>query len=153
MIFSPDSEVKISLTPQNLVDDFVNSINLSRLNQLQTLCIEGLRLEGEKSLSVVETTLVPILQRIESSFLESINLRFLLLDASATLEDSFNWQSLERVLLMHHFFGLRFVRVVIVLEDASTVYDLKQEYDDVEQWIRRAMNDLDSREILDVRVI
>jgi len=95
----------------------------------------------------MEATLVPILQRIESSFLESINLGFLLLDANDVLV-SFRWKSLERVLLMHHFFGLKFVRVVIVLEDASTV---KQE--SVEWWIRRAMSDLNSREILAVRVI
>jgi hypothetical protein len=93
----------------------------------------------------MEANLVPILQRIESSFVKFINLKFLL-DTSAALA-SFNWQSLERVLLMHHF-GLKLIRVVVVLEDAIAV---KQE--SVERWIRRVMSDLESRDILDVRVI
>jgi hypothetical protein len=137
-------EVKFRLKKLSILDDFVN---LSRLSQLQTLCIEGLRIQGEKSLSVMEETLVSILQRIESSCLESINLGFLLEDANTALV-SFRWKSLERILLVHHFFGLKFVRVVIVLEDSSTV---KQE--SVGWWIRRAMSDLNSREILAVRVI
>ena len=125
------------------LDDLVKAVDLSHLSELRTLCIEGLRIQENQSLS---TTLVPILQRIESSFLESIDLGFLL-DANTTLA-CFNWQSLERVLLMHHFFGLRLVRVTIVLEEATTD---KREF--VEQWIRRAMSDLNSREILTVRVM
>jgi len=124
-------------------DDLIHAVDLSHLSELRTLCIEGLRIQENKSLS---TTLIPILQSIESSFLESIDLVFLL-DANTTLA-CFNWQSLERVLLMHHFFGLRLVRVTIVLEEATTD---KREF--VEQWIRRAMSDLDSREILTVRVM
>lgn len=94
----------------------------------------------------MEVTLVPILDRIESSSLESIDLRFLL-DADATLA-CFNWQNLERVLLTHHFFGLKFVRIIIVLEEEASAH--KQEF--VEGWIRSAMCDLNSRGILAVRV-
>jgi hypothetical protein len=94
----------------------------------------------------MEATLVPILDRIDSSFLESIDLRFLLA-ANAALA-CFNWQNLERVLLTHYFSGLRFVRVIIVLEEASAH---KQEF--VEGWIRSAMSDLNSQGILAVQVI
>jgi len=121
---------------------------MSRLSQLRTLCIEGLLIqENRLNLSVLEATLVPILQRIESSFLESIDLRFLL-DVIPALA-CFNWQSLECVLLMHYLFGLRLVRVTIVLEQAGTTHNRES----VERWIRRAMCDLDSREVLVVRVI
>ena len=91
-------------------------------------------------------TLLPILSSIESSFLESIDLRFVL-EVNAALA-CFNWQHLERALLTHHFFGLKLVGVTIVLEEASTH---KQE--SVEQWLRSAMSDLNTRGILVVRVI
>lgn len=132
----------IGTEPSNL-DDLISAVDLSRLGHLRTLCIGGLRIQEKKSLVGIEAALVPILERIESSFLESIDLRFLL-DANAA-PACFNWKCLERVLLAHHFFGLRLVRVIVLSEED------KQE--SVEQWIRRAMSDLSSREILVIRVI
>ncbi|KAF8147493.1 hypothetical protein B0H34DRAFT_176697 [Crassisporium funariophilum] len=128
-----------------LQDEFANTIDLSRLSHLRTLCIEGMKLRKSDALSVLETSLPQILHRIESCCLQSIDLKFHV-GESADI-DCFDWNHLERVLLAHHFFGMAVARIFVVVEDVND--DCRT----VEQRIRKAMADLDSRGALAVQAV
>lgn len=95
-------------------DSLVNAIDLSRLSQLQVLTIDCLSLSKESSMHPLASALPSILERIESSCLDAVELRFQIeTDVNNEHLASLDWSHLERVLLALHFFGLGQVRLVL----------------------------------------
>jgi hypothetical protein len=93
----------------------------------------------------MEEYLPEILKRLESPFLESIEIKFRL-ECEADAE-RVNWNPLERVLLGLHFFGLKSVQVT---GESHVGYPLGDEQ--VERWMDGGMSDLRERGVLSVRV-
>ncbi|KAF6755410.1 hypothetical protein DFP72DRAFT_1122013 [Ephemerocybe angulata] len=126
-------------------DDYIKSLKLSRLTQLRSLKIEGLKLSQKQS--VLETSLPRLLSRLESPFLQHISISFSL-DFFVDL-DNFDWDQLQRVLKELHFFGMKGAKITI--NTAPTVDSGKQKV--VEHWVRKALRELDERGALDVTVL
>ncbi|CAA7269520.1 unnamed protein product [Cyclocybe aegerita] len=124
--------------------DLSNAIDLSRLGNLRALHIEGLNIPGSDCFSAVEESLPSILQRIESSFLEAVELQFRL-QPQGSLQ-CIEWRRLERVFLALHFFGMGLVRVTIHLGHSVT----NECEAEVEKRLRDAMSELNARGVLQV---
>lgn len=118
--------------------DLIDVLDLSHLSDLRVLRLEGLRI----SKTHMEEFLPEILKRLESPFLESIEIKFRL-ECEAGAE-CVNWSRLERVLLGLHFFGLRSVQITGEAHSGSA--------EQVEGWIYGGMPDLRERGVLGVRV-
>ncbi|KAJ2932511.1 hypothetical protein H1R20_g4601, partial [Candolleomyces eurysporus] len=119
--------------------DYIRALKLSRLSQLRTLQIEGLKFTQKQSL--LEASLPELISRLESPFLRCISTTFDL-DAFEDLEN-FDWKNLQRVFKELHFFGLQNVEVhVIASRDVGS--------ERVENWIRDALKDLDQNSALSV---
>jgi len=130
-------------------DDLANTLDLSRLSILQTLRIGGLQIpKAQHIASVLEGSLPYILQRIESSFLESVELHFNLTPDSDSALQSIDWRHLERVLLTLHFFGMKTVSILV---EMSAFGDSARRAVEVERTVRASMADLDARGVLQVR--
>ncbi|KAF9533281.1 hypothetical protein CPB83DRAFT_903230 [Crepidotus variabilis] len=132
--------------PRRGQDEISDILDLSRLGVLRTLRLDGLRVPKAKYTSVLEEGLATILQRIESSFLDTIHLGFAL-GNDADLRH-INWRELERVLLALHFFGLKTVCVVVnILPDVREVTSLSSQ---LQTELRLAMPELANRGVLKV---
>jgi len=130
-------------------DDLANTLDLSRLSTLQTLRIGGLQVPKTQHIaSVFEGSLPSILQRIESSFLERVELHFNLTPDSDAAFQSIDWRHLERVLLTLHFFGMKTVSILV---EMSAFGDSARRAVGVERAVRASMADLDARGVLQVR--
>lgn len=130
-------------------DDLANTLDLSRLSTLQTLRIGGLQIPKTQHIaSVLEGSLPSILQRIESSFLERVELHFNLTTDSDSALQSIDWRHLERVFLTLHFFGMKTVSILV---EMSAFGDSARRAVEVERTLRASMADLDARGALQVR--
>lgn len=118
-------------------DELINSIDLSQLQELRTLHIGGLTVPGTSSLPNV-------LQRIDSSFLDTVELSFDLCHDSDLL--CMDWRQLERVLLALHFFSMRQVRIFFDIAPGVP----KGFWETAEKTICEAMPDLYRRGVLRV---
>ncbi|PPQ64203.1 hypothetical protein CVT24_008621 [Panaeolus cyanescens] len=94
-------------------DSLVNAIDLSRLSQLKVLAIAGLGLSKTSSPHTLESAIPHILEGIESSCLDTIELQFHIDADTHESLDLLDWPHLEKVLLALHFFGLGQVRVLL----------------------------------------
>ena len=121
--------------------DYIRALKLSRLSQLRTLQIEGLKFA--QKLSLLEASLPDLISRLESPFLRCISTTFTL-GAFEDLEN-FNWKKLQRVFKELHFFGLKTVEVHVIA--SGDVIDER-----VENRIRNALKDLDQNGVLNVTV-
>ncbi|PPQ92594.1 hypothetical protein CVT25_007286 [Psilocybe cyanescens] len=127
-------------------EDIVRALDFSHLSHLQTLRLEGLNFFKTPCM---EERLSGILESIESSFLESIHLRVRMdVEDSVAKMQKFNWCRIERALLALHFFGMKFVVVVVDIPSRSTVTE-----EEVGGWITGGMSDLYSRGALRVSVV
>jgi hypothetical protein len=133
---------RLSLAFEKGVDhEVVEALDLSHLSDLRVLRLDGLNI----SKTDTEEVLPEFLKRIESPFLESIGIKFLLRGESDV--ECIDWRHLERVLLGLHFFGLRSVQIVGEVHAASPLNT-----EQVERQIYGGMADLFERGVLGVRV-
>ena len=98
-----------------------------------------------RSSTVLEDSLANVLQRIDSSFLDTVELSFVVAhDSDLRCMD---WQQLERVLLALHFFSMRRVCVFFnIMEGAEQRWVWKA----IESMICEAMPDLYRRDVLKI---
>lgn len=128
-----------------IIDGLANMIDLSRLNELRSLILGGLIVPISKNSSTLEESLPSVLQRIDSPFLNTIELRFLLVpDADLQFVP---WEHLERVLLSHHFFGMRSLRISV-----DTVPGVERVETNVGEFICRGMPELHRRGVLTLQI-
>ena len=128
-----------------IIDGLANTIDLSSLNELRNLTLGGLIVPRCKNSSTLEESLPSILQRIDSPFLDSVELRFLLVpDADLQF---IPWEHVERVLLSHHFFGMRRLRVCV-----DTVPGVEKAETKVGEFICRGMPELRRRGVLTLHI-
>lgn len=67
---------------------------------------------------------------------------------SAARMQKFNWCRIERALLALHFFGMKFVMVVVDIPSRGVIKE-----NEVESWIAAGMSDLHSRGALRISVV
>jgi len=127
------------------VDELINSIDLSRLQGLCILRIGGLTVPRNKCSSILGvSSLANVLQRIDSSFLDAIEISFDLYHDSDML--CMDWRHLERALLALHFFSMRQVRIFFDIAPGVP----KGFWESAEKVICGAMPDLYRRGVLRV---
>ncbi|KAF8910484.1 hypothetical protein CPB84DRAFT_1929508 [Gymnopilus junonius] len=121
--------------------DLLCALDFSSLSNIQEVRIEGLKFTK----SSIEKSLPGLLKSIESSFLESLELRFQL---GPEMMECIDLRPMEKALLSLHFFGMKVANMAVeVLPEVSSSEK------EMEKWIRRSMNDLDSRGALNVVIM
>ncbi|KAF4613921.1 hypothetical protein D9613_007457 [Agrocybe pediades] len=139
-------EAEVSLSMSSCQDDVFGALDFSRLSQLRTLSIKGLKLTSDTSLFSIEKHLPHILGTIESSCLDTVNLGFNL--TGPFHECSFDWSSLERVLLALHFFGMQRACVSVDLSN----HPAGEVGEEVAKSVQDRMPDLFARGVLVIDV-
>ncbi|TFK18186.1 hypothetical protein FA15DRAFT_675495 [Coprinopsis marcescibilis] len=137
----------------------LSALKFSRLVHLRHLIIEGLQLSPKSG--ILKSTLPRLLSRLESPFLQLIELDFVFATGKsrgdlATDLEQLDWQQLQRVLMELHFFGLRRVAMKIRCQKGSN----ENATPGLEDGLRRAMQrtrmafkDLDGRGVLDLSFV
>ncbi|KAG2018310.1 cytoplasmic protein [Coprinopsis cinerea AmutBmut pab1-1] len=126
-------------------DELLSNLQLARLGQLRTLTMEGLAIDS--CTSFVEDTLPRLLSPLDSSSLHTVVLGFRW--PSTQRWHEVDWSHLQRVLMEHHFFGVRNVHVRAYTQGEPGIDDAK----DIEGCVRKALSSLDGRGVLRVAVL